>query len=182
VFYDATGKGTIGAAFARKFGYNAPVAVDSGAMPTERPVRDGLMIEDRESKQMRPKKCSEHYSKFVSEMWFSVRYAIEANQVRGLTEDVMMEGCARVYTLTKGNKIEVEPKSDPKKKEDLKRRLGKSPDLFDSLAIGFEGARQRGFNIAKLSNTEDKEDGLNWLTEQANGFRTLLKSKMIASR
>lgn len=182
VFYDATGKGTIGAAFARKFGYNAPIAVDSGAMPTDRSVRNGLMVQDATTKQMRPKKCSEHYSKFVSEMWFSVRYAIEAEQVRGLTEDVMTEGCARVYSVTKGNKIEVEPKSDPKKKEDLKRRLGKSPDLFDALAIGFEGARQRGFQIAKLSNKEDKDDGLSWLSEKAMGHRNLLKSKQLATR
>lgn len=182
VFYDATGKGTMGFAFSSKFGSTVPVAVDSGAMPTDRPVREGLMILDPSTKQMRPKKCSEHYSKFVSEMWFSVRYAIEADQVRGLTEDVMMEGCARTYTLTKGNKIEVEPKSDPKKKEDLKRRLGKSPDLFDALAIGFEGARQKGFTIAKLSNKVEDDAGLSWLTERANGFKKLIKSKMLATR
>lgn len=182
VFYDSTGKGTIGAAFARKFGSVAPVAVDSGAMPTERPVRDGLMVQDQTTKQMRLKRCSEHYSKFVSEMWFSVRYAIEANQVRGLQEDMMMEGCARVYNLTKGNKIEVEPKSDPKKKEDLKRRLGKSPDLFDALAIGFEGARQRGFMIAKLSNSTEGDDSLSWLTDRAKGFKNLVKSKQLATR
>ena len=182
VFFDSTGKGTLGSAFVKKFGTAAPVAVDSGAMPTDRPVRDGLMIKDPSTGQMRPKKCSEHYSKFVSEMWFSVRYAIETNQVRGLQEDMMMEGCARVYYMTKGNKIEVEPKSDPKKKEDLKRRLGKSPDLFDALAIGFEGARQRGFTIAKLSNKADGDDSLNWLTERAKGFRNLVKSKQLATR
>lgn len=178
VFYDATGKGTMGFAFSGKFGTVVPVAIDSGGMPTERPVREGLWNEDRTAL----KTCREHYSKFVSEMWFSVRYAIEAGQVRGLTEDVMMEGCARVYSVTKGNKIEVEPKSDPKKKEDLKRRLGKSPDLFDALAIGFEGARQRGFTIAKLANKADDDDSLNWLTEAANNARNLIKSKQLTTR
>lgn len=183
VFYDATGKGTIGAAFARKFGHAAPIAVDSGAMPTDRPVREGLMVYDEKTKAMRPKLCKEHYSKFVSEMWFSVRYAIEANQVRGLQEDMMMEGCARVYKLTKGNRIEVEPKSDPKAKEDLKRRLGKSPDLFDALCIGVEGSRQRGFRIAKLSNqTDGDNEGFNWLTDKVNQHRNLLRSKMLATR
>jgi len=76
----------------------------------------------------------------------------------------------------------VEPKSDPKAKEDLKRRLGKSPDLFDALCIGMEGARQRGFTIAKLSNNTDDGEGLNWLTDKADGFRNLLRSKMIATR
>jgi hypothetical protein len=153
VFYDACGKGTIGAAFARKFGFSAPVAVDSGARCSKRPVRADLYVDDYDDTGRsirRLKTCEEHYSKFVSEMWFSVRYCIEAGQLRGLLEDVMSEGCARIYNMVGGNKIEVEPKNDPKKKEDLKRRLGKSPDLFDYLAIGVEGGRRLGFTIGRL--------------------------------
>jgi hypothetical protein len=146
VGYDATGKGTIGAAFARRFGRRVPTAIDSGAQPTERAVRADLYTEDKTTGQQRLKTCREHYSKFVSEMWFSARYTAEAGQMRGLLEDVMAEGCARIYNLVSGDKIEVEPK----KKEDLKRRLGKSPDLFDCLAIGVEKARQLGFTIGRL--------------------------------
>jgi hypothetical protein len=151
LFYDSTGKGTIGAAFARKFGSIVPVAVDSGGKCTPRPVRQDLWVDEPDGSR-RLKRCDEYYSKFVSEMWFSVRYCIEANQMRELPEDVMAEGCARIYEVVVGNRIQVEPKTDPKKKEDLKRRLGKSPDLFDCLAIGVEGARQRGFSIARLGN------------------------------
>ena len=150
VFYDATGKGTLGAAFARKFGYHVPVAVDSGARPTRRPVRSDLFVDDDTTGEKRLKRCDEHYSKFVSEMWYSARLTIEADQFRGLQEDVMTEGCARIYYMVAGNKIEVEPKHDPKRKEDLKRRLGKSPDLFDYTVIGVEGARQLGFQIGRL--------------------------------
>lgn len=86
VFYDSNGKGTIGAAFARKFGFRVPVAIDSGAQPTKRPVRADLFVDEYDNAGMvtkRLKRCDEHYSKFVSEMWFSVRYTIEAGQAEG---------------------------------------------------------------------------------------------------
>jgi hypothetical protein len=178
VFYDATGKGTIGAAFARKFGFKVPVAIDSGGMPTERPVRADLFVEDKGEKRL--KTCREHYSKFVTEMWFSVRYTIEANQMRGLLEDVMTEGCARVYYLVGGNKIEVEPKSDPKKKEDLKRRLGKSPDLFDAMVLAVEGARQLGFSIGRLGkNVVGKEEDEDFFQTEAKEYAAAIKSKLL---
>ena len=178
-FYDSTGKGTLGTAFARKFGYKAPVAVDSGALPTNRPVRDGLMVEKPGTRQMRPKTCREHYSKFVSEMWFAVRYCIEANQLRELPESTMVEGCARVYYMVVGNKIEVEPKSDPKRKEDLKRRLGKSPDEFDCLAIGVEGARQRGFVIGALGPVVEAKDEDDWFAKEGRAYQDAIKAQML---
>lgn len=178
-FYDACGKGTIGAAFARKFGHRVPVAVDTGARPTKRPVREDLFVEDTNGEK-RLKRCDEHYSKFVSELWFSVRYIIEAQQLRGLLDDVMTEGCARIYEIADGNKIEVEPKSDPKKKEDLRRRLGKSPDLFDTVTILAEGARQRGFKINRLGAApEDGKDGFDWLKRKVMKHRELMRSKQL---
>lgn len=181
VFYDSCGKGTIGAAFARKFGFRVPIAVDSGGRPSRRSVREDLFVTDPDGNR-RPKRCDEHYSKFVSELWFSTRIAIECNQIRGLTNDVMDEGCARIYEIVGGNKIEVEPKSDPKKKEDLKRRLNKSPDLYDTFAIGMEGARQRGFKIKRLGSGvgEEGEDGLRWLQEKARKQYEFMKSKELS--
>lgn len=178
-FYDACGKGTIGGALAANFGHRVPVAVDSGARPTKRPVREDLFVEENGGKRL--KRCDEHYSKFVSEMWYSVRYTIEADQLRGLLEDVMAEGCARIYEVVAGNKIEVEPKTDPKKKEDLKRRLGKSPDLFDTAAILVEGARQRGFKIRRLGSSvnDDGEDGFRWLADKVRQHHELMTSKQL---
>jgi len=178
-FYDATGKGTLGMAFAKKFKANPPVAIDSGAQPTRRPVRKDLKVEGQDG-QPRLKMCFEHYSKFVSEMWFSVRYTIMAGQFRELPEEIMKEGCARIYNVVAGNRIEVEPKSDPKKKEDLKRRLGKSPDLFDMLCIGVEGARQRGFEIEELSNSESdnkKED--DFFEKEAKEWADTVEAKLL---
>lgn len=175
--YDACGKGTIGAALARRFGLRVPQAIDSGAQPTKRPVRADLFV-DEDGKQ-RLKTCAEHYSKFVSEMWFSCRYAIEANQVRGMTEDVMAEGCARVYEMAAGNRIEVEPKSNPKKKEDLKRRLGKSPDLFDTFAIGVEMARRLGFSIDRLGIAVIPQEDDDFFEQEAKEWQDELKSKLL---
>lgn len=180
VFYDSTGKGTLGSAFARKFGTAAPVAVDSGGRPSARPVRAGLEVEEKDGAR-RPKRCDEHYDRFISELWFSVRYAIEAGQMRELPEDFITEGCARIYEVVGGNKISVECKHDPKKKEDLKRRLGHSPNLFDGLAIGIEGARQRGFVIDRLgadgvANSGEDED---FFAKEARKYRDVIKSKLL---
>ena len=142
-FYDSFGKGTVGFAFARKFGANPPVPVDTGGRTTPRPVRFDLWVTDKDGRR-RLKRCDEHYSKFITEMWFSVRETIESEQMRELPEDVMAEGCWREYQTVAGDKIEVEPK------DELKERMGKSPDLFDWLAVAVEGARQRGFKIKRL--------------------------------
>lgn len=177
-FYDSVGKGTLGSAFARVFGARSPVPVDSGARPSKRPVRQDLWVDEHGYKRL--KRCDEHYHKFVSEMWFSTRYIIEANQLRELPVDVMAEGCARMWELVAGNKISVEPKNDPKKKEDLKRRLGKSPDLYDSLVIMVEGARQRGFAIGRLGKDVDGgDDAFAWLREKRENHDKLMNSKRL---
>lgn len=179
VFYDAVGKGTLGGAFARKFGSRAPVPVDSGARPTTRPVRQDLWVDEPDGTR-RLKRCDEHYDRFISEMWYSVRYCIEAGQMRNLPDEFIAEGCARIYEIAAGNKISVEAKSNPKKKEDLKRRLGRSPDLFDALAIGIEGARQRGFQIAKLgAGVEEEQKGDDFFEKESKEWREALENKLL---
>ena len=152
--YDSFGRGTLGSAFAKVFGFNCPVPVDSGARPTERPVRFDLYVEEKNG-QKRLKRCDEHYSKFVTEMWFSTREAIESNQVRNLTLPVAREGQMRLFKIVAGNKVEVEPK------EDMKERIKKSPDLYDYFAIALEGARRLGFRIERIGrdvNPSGKDD------------------------
>jgi hypothetical protein len=87
--------------------------------------------------------CRDYYSKFVTELWFSVRLAVESGQFRGLTEEACKEFCEREWKMTSGNKIEVESK------EEMKLKTGRSPDLADAVAIGLFGARQRGFAIIR---------------------------------
>ncbi len=170
-FYDSFGRGTLGFSFARAFGADCPVPVDAGAQPTKRPVRNDLFVDDNGEKRL--KRCDEHYSKFITEMWFSVRYAIEAEQIRELPEDVMQEGCWRRYYSVAGNKFEVEPK------DDMKARLGKSPDLFDWLAILLEGCRQKGFRIDRIGYSEEHGAEDDWAENESDAFDRLIASKML---
>ena len=180
-FYDPYGKGTIGYAFSRRFPQGrCPIPVDSGGKPTSRPVRSGLFVDEvGNSGQVtkRLKRCDEHYSKFVSEAWFSVRYVIEANQMRELPEDMMLEGCGRKYDTVAGNKIEVEPK------DDMKERGLKSPNKFDALAVALEGARQRGFTIGKLSNAVVNEtDDDDYFAQEAKRWKDTIQSKLLSRK
>jgi hypothetical protein len=172
-FYDSFGKGTMGFAFAEEFGADCPVPVDSGQRCTNRPVREGLLVQDEYSGQWRLKRCDEHYSKFVTEMWFSCRYAIEASQARQLPEEVMAEGCWRQYYTVQGNKIEVESKKD------MREKKGKSPDLFDVYAVMMEGARRRGFKISQLVSVLTEAGQEDSLTTEAEEYEAMLKGKML---
>jgi len=156
IFYDAFGKGTVGFAFAKVFGLNPPVPVESGGKPSDRPVRHDLFVTERGTQRL--KRCDEHYKKRISELWFSSRYVIECGQMRGLTQSVIDEGCLRYYMVVEGGKLEVESKID------MKQRIGRSPDEFDVLCIGVEGCRQRGFKIRQL-NEGAQSDKPNQLLE-----------------
>lgn len=157
MFHDATGRGSLGTALARVWSAQTN-PVEFGGVATPRPVSLDLFIYDPKTRVRRLKTCYEHYSKFVTELWFSVRYAIEAGQIRGLTEDVMEEGCMREWTDKNGRK-EIESKVD------MKERVGRSPDLFDWLSIAVEGARRRGFQIARLANPDADASDLSWLDD-----------------
>lgn len=177
IFYDDTGRGSLGAAFARKFGFVVPVSVPFGGKPSRRPVRHDLKKVDIGTGRVRMVRCDEYYSKFVTELWFSARYVVECDQMRGLPRDVAREGCMRAFTMVAGNKIEVE------RKELTKERLGQSPDLFDALVTGIEGARQRGFQIRLFSETSKDNDPeknpLNYLTDLAKRQQKLRNSKQL---
>jgi hypothetical protein len=171
IFYDSVGRGTLGFAFAKVFGAKCPVPVDSGAPTTDRPVRFDLFIKDKDGRRL--KTCKEHYSKFVTEMWFSSREAIESEQIRNLPKEVAQEGQMRLFRLVGGNKIEVETK------DDMKDRIRKSPDLFDWLAISLEGARRLGFKISRIGKgAEDSGSDYRWLTDLSKTKRKWLKEKL----
>jgi hypothetical protein len=174
--YDSFGKGTLGNAFAKVFGFVTPVPINSGGRPTQRPVRFDLFIPDQATKVMRLKRCDEHYSKFITELWFSVREVIESDQMRNLPEEVMAEGCLREYTIVAGDKIEVEPK------DELKERIGKSPDLFDGLAVGVEMARKLGFQIRRIgSNVAVPDSGQDdYYAKESKEYQDTIKSKLLS--
>lgn len=173
--YDSFGKGTIGAAFAKVFGSACPTPIDAGQRPTKRPVRADLFVVDDITKERRLKRCDEEYGKFITEMWFAVRNIIDAGQMRELPEDVMTEGCWREYMMTSGNKIDVEPKPD------MKERTGKSPDLFDWIALLVEMARKHGFKVGKLGENVHIEGAVSedFFEQEAQKFQKMISSKLL---
>ena len=173
IYYDSTGRGTLGAAFARIFGSVTPVPVEFGGKPSKRPVRHDLFVQ--EDGQSVHKRCDVHYLDFVSELWFSARYVIECGQMRELPEDVMREGCAREYGTARSNKIFVESKHDPKARE----RMGRSPDLFDWLVTAIEGARQRGFKIQKLGAVHVEGEETDWAETMQKEYDDVLQESLL---
>lgn len=166
--YDSTGRGTMGNAFSRNWSVHTE-AIEFGGSPTNRPVSLDMYIYDPVTRQRRLKTCKEHYSKFVTELCFTVRYAIESRQLRGLTEQVADEGCQREWKEVAGGRIEVESKVD------MKQRIGFSCDLFDWAAIVLEMARRRGFVISKLGSSEALETNNDWIWELIDKQRAIRK-------
>lgn len=140
VYFDATGRGSLGTSFGRL--WSAQVnPVEFGGTPTPRPVAGDLFILDPQTRQKRLKRCDEHYSKRVTEYWFSVRYLVEARQSRMMPKEVAEEFGMREWYMVRGDRREVETK------EETKLRMGCSPDLADWACIIVEGARRKGFVI-----------------------------------
>jgi hypothetical protein len=177
IFYDSTGRGTLGSGFARIFGPHPPVPIEfGGGADRNRPVRHDLYtIEGREK---RLKTCFEHYLDKVSQLWFTARYVIESNQMRELPEEVMKEGCSREFGVAGGNKLFVESKHDPR----ARLRMKRSPDLFDWLVTCIEGAIQRGFKVARLGMEFTESGGRKALDDILDEHKRLWKSKQLTYR
>lgn len=175
IFYDSLGSTQLGFAFAKVFGANCPVPVESGGKPTERPVRFDLYIIDHSpngTTSKRLKTCREQYSKMVDELWWSTREAVESQQIRGLSRDIVQEGQYRLYEIVAGDKICLESKAD------LKERLSKSCDQYDCFAIGVEGARRKGFKIQRIgADVKTESSKNNWLEDLKKKRDKMFKSK-----
>lgn len=174
-FHDSTGRGSLGTSLARIWS-SACNPVEFGGRATIRPVCLDMFILDEKTKQRRLKLGFEHYFNFVSELWFAVRYTIEAGQLRGLSEEVMDEGCKRQWDWVSrgGTKvIQIEPK------EEMKLRTRQSPDQFDQLAILVEGARQRGFQISKLGSGLEQKDEDDFFDTEAKEYEKAIRSKLL---
>jgi hypothetical protein len=120
-------------------------SIDCGGAPTDRPVSHDIDVP-----------CKKHYRKFISELWFSVRYIVISGQFRGMTDGEIEEFCSREWGMVGNNLIEVEPK------EAMKKKTGRSPDEADAVAILVEGARRLGFVIRKLKPAVEVESDDTW--------------------
>ncbi len=143
-FFDAGMRTSLVTAFSRMW---TPMvnSIDCGGKPTEELVSMEIQ-----------KPAREYYSKFITELWFSVRLVVESSQFRGMTEALCTEFGQREWKMVAGNKIEVETK------DEMKEKSGRSPDLADAVAIGVHGAKQRGFVIARAVAPPDRTRGKDW--------------------
>lgn len=177
--HDSTGRGALGTALAREWSADCH-PIDSGGRPTKRPVSLDLLVVDEETKQKRPKRCDEHYDRLVTEFWFSVRYAVEAGQVRSLPEEAQEELCARKWDRVRGDKIAVEVKDGTPNRPGMKQRTGKSPDVGDWAAGIVEMARRKGFLISKLGNPDlSRKKQNDWFAKEAEKADKLLKARQL---
>jgi hypothetical protein len=167
-FHDSTGRGMLGTSLARIWSAKCN-PVEFGGKPTNRVVSLDMWILDPETKRRRLMLCSEHYDRFVTELWFTVRYVIESGQMRNLPTEAMDELCSREYDL-KNNKRVVETKAE------MKVRIGKSPDQGDWISIICEGARRRGFVIAKMGTDEAADTNRDYLDKLKTGMSNLRKN------
>lgn len=160
-FYDAGMRTSLVTAYGRLWTPKVN-SIDFGGKPTERRVSANIDVS-----------CRDYYSKFVTELWFSVRLIVEAEQFRGMTEEVMLEGCAREWKTVMGNKIEVETKAE------MKEKTGRSPDLFDALVAGVEGARQKGFQIRRFGSALRTKTDDRWKRELRDKAQSLWKQSQL---
>jgi len=150
LYFDSTGRGSLMNSFGRLW---SPLVngIEFGGQCSERKVSTEIDVV-----------CKDYYSKFVSELWFNVSYTIQSGQFRGMTEEMMQEGCFREWGFVgagRGMKVEIETK------DKMKLKSGRSPDLFDALCCGVEGARRKGFIIKKTHAAQHKRVDRNWKTE-----------------
>lgn len=169
-FYDAGMRATLAVTIGRLFSTQAN-AINFGGPATDRPVSADDFVYDEKDKKRRLKTCKEAYSKFVTELNYSVRMVVEARQMREIPEPVVREFEMREWTKVSGDRIELETKAETKK------RMGQSPDQADWLAIAVEGARRRGFTIEGIKeggSNVDKE-AEDWLQQELKKFKTFTK-------
>lgn len=159
VILDTTGRGSLVSSFGRIWSAQVD-GVEFGGLPTERPVSAKIT-----------KPCREYFYNFVSELWYQTRNVIEADQIRQMPINVMEEGCMRGYEITKGSRIQVEPK------DECKIRMGRSPDLYDAFACGIEKARRLGFTIRGV--TKDKHKTPDWLRKLAEQQQQLRRNHQL---
>lgn len=82
------------------------------------------------------KKCRDVYRNMMTELWFSSKHLVRLGQIRNLPPATVVEMCARTYHSRDG-RVTIEPK------EDMKKRIKRSPDRSDSLFLSILVARRK---------------------------------------
>lgn len=107
------------------------------------------------------------YDRKVTELHFTVKEFVVANQLRGVNPKEAGDLCNRLWRM-KGRKIEIEPKTKRKSTGDaeetgnwgFKERMGRSPDDGDALCGLCEVARRVGIVVKTHGRTANR--GADW--------------------
>lgn len=172
IFFDAGMRATLAVSMAKIISPQVN-AVNFGGPTTDRPVDEDAFITDPKTGERRLARCSEQYSKFVTEMWYSMRAATTARQVRGLSRKAAEEFHAREWRPVPGPlgmRYELETKAEYKA-----RNAGHSPNRADVCSLALEGARRLGFKISAplLYGSKPKEDD-GWLRKESDRYRRFM--------
>lgn len=162
-FFDTTGRGSLMNAFGRLWSPQVQ-GIEFGGSPSDRKIAGDVDVV-----------ASDYYFNFMSELWFTTAYLIQAGQLRGMTEELMMEGCMREWGRPEGKsgKLTVE------KKADMKKKSGRSPDLYDAFVCGVEGARRRGFVIKRQVAVAHKRIDHTWKKQLRERAQNLAKAGVL---
>lgn len=122
------------------------------------------------------KLADEVYDRRVTEIWFVGKEFLKGQQIRGLLPDIAREAKARTYDTTKG----VEGlKMKAEKKEDMKERLGFSPDVAEAFFVMIDLCRERHkFNPAGIPGSTTR--GNSSFKELAKQFNRVYTSPAYA--
>lgn len=175
-FFD--GRGTLAIVLAQDFSPAVNV-VDFGGVPTARPVSNDSFVWNGDAMENRLKLCNEEYFNFVTELWFAVYYLMVCKQMRRLDKETAREGYQRTWDYGTASMRRSRKQVEPK--DVMKDRTKQSPDLFDALVIGVEGARRLGFQIESLKAPTDRGAGpTDWLEKELAERRRFLKRSQLS--
>lgn len=112
--------------------------------------------------------CSEAYDRLVTEYWFAIYNALGTRVLYGLDLEthinLINQLCERTYTF-KNKKCSIE------KKDDMKARIGKSPDEADSFVYGVEVARRKGLVFEDIiQSTQVQREEIEFYHRIASGM------------
>ena len=173
VFFDAGMYATLAVQLARVMGTEVN-AVNFGGTATQRPVSNDTFVWDERLQQRRLKTCYEQYSRFVTELWFSVRLLAQSRQARGFPIQSAEEFGRRQWEYVSNDRYELETKDDYKL-----RYGGESPNFADSLVIGVEGARRLGFQIKAVAPVDETENKDDFFEKESKEYADVLQSKLL---
>lgn len=117
-------------------------------------VNFGGSASDMPSSMADPRPSNQVYDRRVTELWFMAAEFLKSSQLKGLTKDEIIQFCTREYDLIGGGKMKIKPK------EDVREKLGHSPDDADAVVILLEVARKNGAVPERGSSDRGSDDWL----------------------